>query len=48
LEDCGIGFGRDTVGGKNDKFYVVIHPYDDAMTTPSGTLRHGVIQTEIP
>lgn len=43
LADCGMGFGRDTKGGKNGRFYVVTDPSDDDMVNPKpGTLRHAV------
>ena len=47
LADCAIGFGRNALGGKNDRFYVITDPNDyDAVTPWPGTLRHAVIQTE--
>jgi pectate lyase len=46
LADCAIGFGRNAIGGKNGKFYVVTDPRDDALNPSNGTLRHAVIQTE--
>eukprot|EP00253_Pinus_taeda_P023294 PITA_23294 len=46
LADCGIGFGKDAIGGKNGKFYVVTDDGDDAVNPSHGTLRHAVIQTE--
>lgn len=47
LADCAIGFGRNTTGGKQGKFYVVTDDRDDDLVTPrNGTLRHAVIQTE--
>lgn len=47
LADCGIGFGRDAIGGKNGRFYRVTDPNDyDAVNPRPGTLRHAVIQTE--
>lgn len=46
LADCGIGFGRDAIGGKNGKVYVVTDPRDDPVNPSNGTLRHAVIQTE--
>lgn len=46
LADCGIGFGRDAIGGKNGRFYRVTDPNDyDAVNPRPGTLRHAVIQT---
>ncbi|XP_020085567.1 probable pectate lyase 1 isoform X2 [Ananas comosus] len=45
LADCGIGFGRNAVGGRNGRFYVVTDPSDDDPVNPRpGTLRHAVIQ----
>lgn len=46
LADCGIGFGKDALGGKNGEIYVVTDPRDDPVNPGNGTLRHGVIQTE--
>ncbi|KAG5514705.1 hypothetical protein RHGRI_035932 [Rhododendron griersonianum] len=47
LADCAIGFGRNAVGGRDGKFYVVTDPNDyDAVTPRPGTLRHAVIQDE--
>lgn len=47
LADCGIGFGRNAVGGRNGRFYVVTDPSDhDAVNPRPGTLRHAVIQEE--
>ncbi|KAL8100034.1 hypothetical protein AgCh_032333 [Apium graveolens] len=47
LADCGIGFGRDAIGGRNGRFYVVTDPgNDDPINPRPGTLRHAVIQTE--
>lgn len=46
LADCGIGFGKDAIGGKNGKFYVVTDAGDDAVNPSHGTLRHAVIQAE--
>lgn len=45
LADCGIGFGRNAIGGRDGKFYVVTDPRDDDPVNPKpGTLRHAVIQ----
>lgn len=45
LADCVLGFGRNTVGGKNGPYYVVNDPSDDDLVNPKpGTLRHAVIQ----
>ncbi|CAN6460557.1 unnamed protein product [Victoria cruziana] len=47
LADCGIGFGKDALGGRNGRIYVVTDPSDgDAVNPAPGTLRYGVIQTE--
>lgn len=45
LADCGIGFGRNAIGGRDGRFYVVTDPRDDNPVNPRpGTLRHAVIQ----
>ncbi|XP_061375022.1 probable pectate lyase 8 [Gastrolobium bilobum] len=45
LADCGIGFGRNAIGGRDGKFYVVTDPRDDDPVNPKpGTLRYAVIQ----
>ncbi|CAL1354527.1 unnamed protein product [Linum trigynum] len=45
LADCGIGFGRNAIGGRDGRFYVVTDPRDDDPVNPRpGTLRHAVIQ----
>ncbi|KAH9287761.1 hypothetical protein KI387_031878, partial [Taxus chinensis] len=47
LADCGIGFGRNAIGGKFGRFYVVTDNRDDDPVNPRpGTLRHAVIQSE--
>ncbi|EXB96167.1 hypothetical protein L484_017015 [Morus notabilis] len=47
LADCGIGFGRDALGGKGGQIYVVSDSSDRDPARPvPGTLRHAVIQTE--
>ncbi|KAJ8423895.1 hypothetical protein Cgig2_006232 [Carnegiea gigantea] len=47
LADCAIGFGRNAVGGKGGRFYLVTDPSDDDPKNPKpGTLRHAVIQHE--
>ncbi|XP_042478714.1 probable pectate lyase 1 isoform X2 [Macadamia integrifolia] len=47
LADCGIGFGRNAVGGRDGRFYVVTDPSDDDAVNPRpGTLRHAVVQDE--
>ncbi|GAA0148387.1 lyase [Lithospermum erythrorhizon] len=45
LADCAIGFGRNAIGGRDGKYYVVTDPNDDDPVNPRpGTLRHAVIQ----
>lgn len=45
LADCGIGFGRNAIGGRDGRFYVVTDSGDDDPVNPRpGTLRHAVIQ----
>ncbi|XP_057782319.1 probable pectate lyase 8 [Salvia miltiorrhiza] len=45
LADCAIGFGRNAVGGRDGRYYVVSNPADDDPVNPRpGTLRHAVIQ----
>ncbi|KQK06711.1 hypothetical protein BRADI_2g27954v3, partial [Brachypodium distachyon] len=45
LADCGIGFGRNAIGGKNGPTYVVTDPSDDDPSSPApGTLRYGLTQ----
>nr|GMD01197.1 pectate lyase-like [Ipomoea batatas] len=47
LADCAIGFGKDALGGKNGRVYVVTDSGDDDPVNPKpGTLRHAVIQDE--
>ncbi|KAF6171494.1 hypothetical protein GIB67_018018 [Kingdonia uniflora] len=47
LADCGIGFGREALGGKGGEYYVVTDSSDhDPVNPRPGTLRHAVIQTE--
>ncbi|KAK7357824.1 hypothetical protein VNO80_17121 [Phaseolus coccineus] len=47
LADCGIGFGKDTIGGKGGQIYVVTDSSDRDPANPvPGTLRHAVIQDE--
>ncbi|CAA2988832.1 pectate lyase-like [Olea europaea subsp. europaea] len=47
LADCAIGFGKDAVGGRDGRIYVVTDSGDDNPTNPMpGTLRHAVIQNE--
>ncbi|XP_041008855.1 probable pectate lyase 8 isoform X1 [Juglans microcarpa x Juglans regia] len=45
LANCAIGFGRNAVGGRDGKYYVVSDPSDNDPVNPRpGTLRHAVIQ----
>ncbi|XP_020229040.1 probable pectate lyase 8 [Cajanus cajan] len=45
LANCGIGFGRNAIGGRDGRYYVVTDPSDDDAVNPKpGTLRHAVIQ----
>jgi pectate lyase len=46
LANCAIGFGRNAIGGKNGKIYVVTSNGDNAQNPPFGTLRYGVTRTE--
>jgi pectate lyase len=47
LVDCAIGFGRDAIGGKNGRYYLVTDSSDDDTMNPKlGTLRYAVIQDE--
>ncbi|CAA3015180.1 probable pectate lyase 8 [Olea europaea subsp. europaea] len=45
LADCSIGFGRNAIGGRDGRYYVVTDPNNDDPVNPRrGTLRHAVIQ----
>ncbi|KAG6574874.1 putative pectate lyase 15 [Cucurbita argyrosperma subsp. argyrosperma] len=45
LAECGIGFGRNAIGGRDGRFYVVTDSSDhDPVNPKPGTLRHAVIQ----
>ncbi|KAK7280517.1 hypothetical protein RJT34_25581 [Clitoria ternatea] len=47
LAECGIGFGRDAMGGKGGQIYIVTDSSDNDPAAPvPGTLRHAVIQDE--
>ncbi|QCE08654.1 probable pectate lyase 18 [Vigna unguiculata] len=47
LAECGIGFGKDSMGGKGGQIYVVTDSSDRDPANPvPGTLRHAVIQDE--
>ncbi|KAL1359626.1 hypothetical protein HN51_004943 [Arachis hypogaea] len=45
LATCAIGFGRNAIGGRDGRYYVVTDPSDDDAVNPKpGTLRYAVIQ----
>ncbi|OIW06920.1 hypothetical protein TanjilG_18308 [Lupinus angustifolius] len=45
LAECGLGFGRDALGGKGGQIYVVTDSSDSDPSNPTpGTLRYAVIQ----
>ncbi|XWS36540.1 hypothetical protein CRYUN_Cryun20dG0093500 [Craigia yunnanensis] len=45
LANCGIGFGRNAIGGRDERYYVVSDPGDDDPVNPKpGILRHAVVQ----
>ncbi|KAI7741997.1 hypothetical protein M8C21_024064 [Ambrosia artemisiifolia] len=47
LADCAIGFGKQAIGGRDGKIYVVTDSkHDDPVNPKPGTLRYGVIQKE--
>ncbi|XP_047175816.1 probable pectate lyase 18 [Vigna umbellata] len=47
LAECGVGFGKDAMGGKGGQIYVVTDSSDRDPANPvPGTLRHAVIQDE--
>ncbi|CAK9327179.1 unnamed protein product [Citrullus colocynthis] len=47
LADCGIGFGKNAIGGRDGQIYVVTDSGDDDPVNPKpGTLRYAVIQDE--
>ncbi|CAN1291453.1 Probable pectate lyase 22, partial [Linum perenne] len=47
LADCAIGFGKNAIGGRDGKIYVVTDPSDNDVVNPRpGTLRYAVIQDE--
>ncbi|KZV16918.1 putative pectate lyase 8 [Dorcoceras hygrometricum] len=47
LADCAVGFGRNAIGGRDGRYYVVSDPSDDDPVNPRpGTLRHAVIQDQ--
>ncbi|KAI9125891.1 hypothetical protein K1719_003309 [Acacia pycnantha] len=46
LADCAIGFGKNAIGGRDGRYYVVTDPGDHPVSPKPGTLRYGVIQNE--
>ncbi|PHT46357.1 putative pectate lyase 18 [Capsicum baccatum] len=47
LAHCAIGFGKNAIGGRDGKIYVVTDPgNDDAVNPKPGTLRYAVIRNE--
>ncbi|XP_057548553.1 probable pectate lyase 18 [Amaranthus tricolor] len=47
LADCAIGFGKNAIGGKNGRIYVVTDSSDNDPVNPKpGTLRYAVVQDE--
>lgn len=46
LADCAVGFGKNALGGKYGRTYVVTTSYDDPVNPQPGSLRYGVIQTQ--
>jgi pectate lyase len=47
LANCAIVFGRNAIGGKNGRIYVVTSPADDHVVNPRpGTLRYALIRLE--
>lgn len=46
LADCGTGFGRNAIGGRDGEFYVVTSDADNPKDPSQGTLRHAVIQED--
>ncbi|XP_010514446.1 PREDICTED: putative pectate lyase 11 isoform X2 [Camelina sativa] len=47
LADCAIGFGKNAIGGRDGRIYVVTDPSNDDPVNPRpGTLRHAVTQEE--
>ncbi|XP_055810423.1 probable pectate lyase 5 [Solanum dulcamara] len=46
LADCAIGFGKQAIGGKDGKIYIVTDTSDDPVNPKPGTLRYGAIQDE--
>ncbi|KAI3981764.1 hypothetical protein MKX01_027749 [Papaver californicum] len=47
LADCAIGFGKQAIGGRDGRIYVITDSSDHDVVNPRpGTLRHAVIQDE--
>ncbi|XP_023634861.1 putative pectate lyase 14 isoform X2 [Capsella rubella] len=47
LAGCAIGFGRNAVGGRDGRYYIVTDPSDhDPVNPKPGTLRYAVIQDQ--
>jgi len=47
LADCAIGFGKNAIGGRDGRIYVVTDPSNDDPVNPRpGTLRYAVTQEE--
>ncbi|CAA0816699.1 Probable pectate lyase 10 [Striga hermonthica] len=47
LADCGMGFGKNAIGGKYGRYYIVTDSENDDPVSPKpGTLRYAVIQDE--
>ncbi|OIS97870.1 PREDICTED: probable pectate lyase 5 [Nicotiana attenuata] len=46
LADCAIGFGKQAIGGRDGKIYIVTDTSDDPVNPKPGTLRYGAIQNE--
>ncbi|KAG9440891.1 hypothetical protein H6P81_021056 [Aristolochia fimbriata] len=46
LADCGIGFGRNAIGGRGGQMYVVTDPSDDPSNPKQGTLRFALVQPQ--
>ncbi|KAG2263251.1 hypothetical protein Bca52824_070330 [Brassica carinata] len=47
LADCAIGFGKNAIGGRDGRIYVVTDSGNDDPVTPKpGTLRYAVVQDE--
>ncbi|CAN4123284.1 unnamed protein product [Withania somnifera] len=46
LADCAIGFGKQAIGGRDGRIYVVTDTSDDPVNPKPGTLRYGAIQDE--